>query len=157
MSHPDGDRLISVPSPRMSSTWFTPGWSTDWIQPEIGNGTLTGEVDGRGRMRIVLEIGGNTRTGRDHLGRWRFRVPADHARKVAAMGRAEMYDFGSAVRAGVSFLDVSGVIEVRGWTAGMFVGPATPFTWSHGDKLTIVHDPRLSESAEQIHPIVEGG
>jgi hypothetical protein len=120
--------------PRQS---YTVAWtSTSGTAPAIGNGTLTGDYEIRGKVchvNIKLSAGSTTTFG--NAGTWRFSLPATAARD--SVGDALVIDASPATTY------IGGVLVVSGSSLLIVTTPSgnaafnVPMTWAQSDNVTI--------------------
>jgi hypothetical protein len=119
---------------------YTPAWTaTAGTAPAIGNGTLTGKVETRGKWRRVsidLLGGGTTTWGTTAGSIWHFSVPVAATRN--AVGSAFILDSGTTFYAGVANIDSgTSFVYVTRDNSAQPLNFQTPMTWTVSDRLTI--------------------
>jgi len=119
-------------------TAFTPTWASAGTQPALGNGTLTGQYERRGkRVTATLQLVAGTTTTFG-TGAWSFSLPfaggANHY-----IGQARLADSSTGVnQIAMTLLTSSGsTVSLISEGSNVSVDLNTPFVWATGDSATI--------------------
>lgn len=118
---------------------YTPAWTaTAGVAPAIGNGSLTGKVEVRGKWRLVsIQLVGGSTTTWGTAGIWNFSVPVNATRSATAPVYIE--DSGTGFYIGQAFIaaGTNVVFIVMGGGASTRATFNAPMTWAVNDNLAI--------------------
>lgn len=135
---------VTINDSEITSAWtsYTPVWTAASINPNIGNGTITGNYKVIGKICFVrgnLVIGSTSAFG---SGEWYVSLPFDAVNADTIQIASSILDDGSAWYNGLmngargGFVSKSAVQyqNVGGTTSGLATG--SPFAWAPGDRFT---------------------
>lgn len=113
---------------------LTPTWTASSVNPAIGNGSISNNVDvidGILYNNVSLTAGSTTTFG---TGEWSFGLP--YTAKSTAVGTAWILDNGTAYYVGAVKIE-SGNATAQVFISGgvTAISSATPMTWANGDRL----------------------
>lgn len=121
-------------------TTYTPTWSTEGTQPDLGDGTIVGRYYQIGKtvfVRVTLSLGSTTTTG---TGAWRFSLPVNAYDNQSVVMPATYLDNGVSWYIGTVNTQYAGatsyVTALIGATPSGAVQNTSPFTWGSSDSLT---------------------
>ena len=133
---------VTINDSEITSAWtsYTPVWTAASINPNIGNGTITGNYKVIGKICFVrgnLVIGSTSAFG---SGEWYVSLPFDAVNADTIQIASSILDDGSAWYNGLmngargGFVSKSAVQyqNVGGTTSGLATG--SPFAWAPGDR-----------------------
>lgn len=117
---------------------YTPTWTGSGGNPALGNGTITGVYERKGRMvsvQIHLTMGSTTTFG---TGGWSFSLPPNIPAPGTgnSIGSALLNDATGNVYPATSFLAATTISVFAGGSASQITS-AIPFTWATSDQLFI--------------------